>query len=308
MKLLGKSLDPGSQSTSPSMAQLHQLETGYPRPQLQRSQWINLNGTWKFCFDDEGKYKQSANIQTWTHQIEVPFAPECERSGIHDTQFHPNCWYEREFEVPLDRQRVLLHFGAVDYHALVWVNHQFVGEHEGGHTPFSFDITEVLNPNETQQVTVWAQDDPHDLAKPRGKQAWLPDAHSIWYPRTSGIWQTVWVECVPETYLEKIRWTADFERWEIGFEAIFGGAKCDDLQIKVRLTARDHLLVNDTYEVINGDINRRIALSDPGIDDYSRSNQVSRCVRARSSGSAAAMGRSHSNFGGLSSDSVRSSV
>ncbi|MBW4419950.1 MAG: glycoside hydrolase family 2 [Myxacorys californica WJT36-NPBG1] len=268
MKLLGKSLDAVSLSMSPSIAQFRQLETGYPRPQLQRAQWINLNGTWKFSFDDEGKFKRPADVQAWTHQIEVPFAPETERSGIHDTQFHPNCWYEREFEVPIDRQHVLLHFGAVDYQAFVWVNGQFVGTHEGGHTPFSFDITNFLNSDAVQRVTVWAQDDPQDLAKPRGKQDWQPEPHSIWYPRTSGIWQTVWVECVPETYLEKVRWTSDFERWEIGFEAMLAGTKCDDLQIKVRLTVGDRLLVNDCYEVVNGDINRHIALSDPGIDDY----------------------------------------
>ncbi len=280
MELLGKSLDTASQSTcnaigtfaNTTTAQLCQLEAGYPRPQLQRSNWINLNGTWKFAYDDQGQFKQPIDVSAWTHQIEVPFAPESERSGIHDTQFHPNCWYEREFEVPIDHARVLLHFGAVDYQAWVWINDQFVGSHEGGHTPFSFEITPFLNAEGVQRVTVWAQDDPHDLAKPRGKQDWLPEAHSIWYPRTSGIWQTVWIECVPETYLENIRWTPHFERWEIGFEAILAGGSRDDLQIKVRLTVGDgdriRLLVSDTYEVLNGDINRRIALSDPGIDDY----------------------------------------
>ncbi|HEY9806392.1 MAG TPA: sugar-binding domain-containing protein, partial [Candidatus Obscuribacterales bacterium] len=201
-----------------------------------------------------------------------PFAPETPRSGIADPGFHPNCWYERDFEINLAQNanpsRVLLHFGAVDYHARVWVNGQFVGEHEGGHTSFSFDITANLCPEGLQRVTVWAQDDPQDLAKPRGKQDWLLEAHSIWYPRTSGIWQTVWVEVVPETYLEKIRWTPHFERWEIGFEALIAGNACDDLRLSVRLTVDSRLLVNDVYEVINGEIHRRIALSDPGIDDY----------------------------------------
>lgn len=268
MKLLGKSFDSTAHSVSSPIALCRQLEIGYPRPQLQRSQWINLNGSWKFSFNDQGDWKQPIEVSAWTHTIEVPFAPETERSGIADAGFHPNCWYEREFEVPIDHQRVLLHFGAVDYQASVWVNGQFVGGHEGGHTPFSFDITNSLKPGTTQQVTVLAQDDPHDLAKPRGKQDWLPEAHSIWYPRTTGIWQTVWVECVPHTYIQKIRWTPHFERWEIGFEASMVGANCDDLYIKVRLSVGDRLLVNDTYEVVDEDINRRIALSDPGIDDY----------------------------------------
>jgi beta-galactosidase/beta-glucuronidase len=268
MKLLGKSLDSTAHSVSSPIALCRQLETGYPRPQLQRSQWINLNGSWKFSFNDQGNWKQPSDISEWTHTIEVPFAPEAERSGIGDTSFHPYCWYEREFEVPNDHQRVLLHFGAVDYQASVWVNDRFIGGHEGGHTPFSFDITDSLKPGTTQRVTVLAQDDPQDLAKPRGKQDWLPESHSIWYPRTTGIWQTVWVECVPETYISKIRWTPHFERWEIGFEASMMGAKCDDLYIKVRLSVDDRLLVNDMYEVVDEDINRRIALSDPGIDDY----------------------------------------
>lgn len=269
MKLLGRYLENEAPSDSSMIARFRQIETGYPRPQFQRANWVNLNGTWRFAYDDAGQWTKPADVSAWPHTIEVPFAPESQRSGIGDTGFHPNCWYEREFQIASSsEQRVLLHFGAVDYQARIWVNGQYVGEHEGGHTSFSFDITSVLNPDGVQRVTVWAQDDPHDLAKPRGKQDWQLDPHSIWYPRTSGIWQTVWLECVPETYLEKIRWTPHFERWEIGFEAFIVGTRTQDLQLKVRLTVGNRLLVNDIYEVINGEIHRRIALSDPGIDDY----------------------------------------
>lgn len=240
----------------------------YPRPQLQRSHWLSLNGAWKFTFDDVGSFVSPSDISGWTHTIEVPFAPESIRSGIGDTGFHPNCWYEREFDLPQRQGRVLLHFGAVDYYARVWVNNQFVGEHEGGHTPFTIDVTAVLNENASQKVTVWVQDDPHDLAKPRGKQDWQLEPHSIWYPRTTGIWQTVWVECVGKTYIERIRWTPHFERWEIGFEAFITGEQRNRLQLKVKLNVGEQILVNDVYEVINGEIHRRIALSDPGIDDY----------------------------------------
>ena len=245
-----------------------QRKTAYPRPQLQRGGWESLNGRWKFSFDDKGQLVQPSDIAEWTHTIEVPFAPESARSGIGDTGFHPNCWYEREFDVPPGEGRVLLQFGAVDYRARVWVNGQFMADHEGGHTPFSIDITPVLNEKEPQLVTVWAQDDPEDLAKPRGKQDWHLEPHSLWYPRTTGIWQTVWVERVPPTYIDQICWTPHFERWEIGFEAFIAGEQRDDIEIKVKLTVGDHVLVNDTYEVINGEIHRRIALSDPGIDDY----------------------------------------
>lgn len=265
----GESYSPDNKVPMPDMA--------YPRPQLQRQQWISLNGSWKFIFDDQGCFVSPSDISSWTHTIEVPFAPESIRSSIGDTGFHSNFWYEREFDVPKLDGRVLLHFGAVDYYARVWVNGQFVGEHEGGHTPFSMDITPVLNDEGSQKVTVWVQDDPQDLAKPRGKQDWQLEPHSIWYPRTSGIWQTVWVECVSKTYIERIRWTPHFERWEIGFEAFVAGEQHDAprglarstcLQLKVRMNVGDQVLVNDVYEVINGEIHRRIALSDPGIDDY----------------------------------------
>ena len=243
-------------------------DTAYPRPQLQRDDWLCLNGSWKFTFDDNGEFVRPGDISKWTHTIEVPFAPESIKSGIGDTGFHSNCWYEREFDLPVGEGRVLLHFGAVDYCARVWVNDQFMVEHEGGHTPFSVDITPVLNKNGPQRLTVWAQDDPYDLAKPRGKQDWQLEPHSIWYPRTSGIWQTVWAERVPATYIDRIRWTPHFERWEIGFEAFVAGELQDGVQIKVKLTVGNQLLVNDSYEVLNGEVHRRIALSDPGIDDY----------------------------------------
>jgi beta-galactosidase/beta-glucuronidase len=297
MKAFGKCLEDRYPCSIEDWNAKFMPDLAYPRPQLRRSQWLSLNGTWKFAFDDEGAYRQPNDIRNWANTIEVPFAPESIQSGIHDQDFHPNCWYEREFEVrmkdesgrmkedpvhpssliphPSDSSlvldptdRVLLHFGAVDYRARVWVNGQLVADHEGGHTPFSADITSVLNPDGVQTVTVWAEDDPFDLAKPRGKQDWQLNPHSIWYPRTSGIWQTVWLERVPETYIDRIRWTPHFERWEIGFEAFVTGQLQDGIQIKVKLTAGQQLLVNDTYEVLNGEIHRRIALSDPGIDDY----------------------------------------
>ncbi len=240
----------------------------YPRPQLRRSDWICLNGPWKFTFDDDSRFARPSDISEWLHTIEVPFAPESVRSGISDRGFHLNCWYQREFDLPRGDDRVLLHFGAVDYRARVWVNDQFMAEHEGGHTPFTVDITPVLNENGSQRITVWAQDNPYDLAKPRGKQDWQLEPHSIWYPRTTGIWQTVWVERVGKTYIDRIHWTPHFERWEIGFEALITGERHDGIELKVRLSVGEQLLVNDSYEVLNGEVTRRIALSDPGIDDY----------------------------------------
>ncbi len=228
----------------------------YPRPQLRRAGWQSLDGPWRFCFDDTRRFTVPAHVEgAWSHTIEVPFAPESARSGIGDTGFHAACWYEREFEPPPESQdgHVLLHFGAVDYEAQVWVNGRRVGAHTGGHTPFSFDVTDVLAPDGPQRVTVLAEDDPHDLAKPRGKQDWQREPHSIWYPRTTGIWQTVWVERVPDVYVHRVRWTPRLDRYEIGFEAALGGRKEPGLRVRLRLTVGDRVLADDTYSVVDGD-------------------------------------------------------
>jgi hypothetical protein len=247
-------------------------ELSYPRPQLRRRQWQSLDGPWRFIFDGELKYRIPSDVTAWPFSIQVPFAPESRRSGIGDTGFHRACWYQREFEVdPALRhqgRRVLLHFGAVDYHARVWVNDVPVAEHEGGHTPFFADITYALVPGRVQRVCVWAEDDPHDLEKPRGKQDWRLEPHGIWYPRTTGIWQSVWLESVPATYLKAIRWIPNVERWEIAFTACTTGAPVPDLRIAIRLTCGPRVLADDSYAVVGHEVHRRIGLSDPGIDDY----------------------------------------
>jgi beta-galactosidase/beta-glucuronidase len=242
---------------------------GYPRPQLQRKQWMSLNGPWDFAIDVEGGITRPGDVQ-WGQTIRVPFSPETPDSGIHDTGLYRACWYRREFELPpgAEGDRALLHFGAVDYRATVWVNDCQVLTHDGGYTPFTIDITDAAAGRTTQSVIVRAEDDPLDLTKPRGKQDWELDPHSIWYPRTSGIWQTVWVERVPPTYVSRLRWTPNLERWEIGCEAWLRGDTRDDLTLRVTLTAGDVTLADDRYLVISQEVHRRIALSDPGIDDY----------------------------------------
>lgn len=243
----------------------------YPRPLLRRSQWQSLNGPWRFLFDDEMRHRSPRDIDEWPLTIEVPFAPEAKLSGIGDTGFHRCCWYQRHFDVPRapgSNGRVILHLGAVDFHARVWINDSPVVEHEGGHTPFSADITNALQDGEQQCVTVWVEDDPHDLEKPRGKQDWRLEPHSIWYPRTSGIWQTVWLERVADTYISSIQWTPNVERWEVAMHAIISGAQRKDLRISVQLQVGEQVLACDTYQVMTHEVHRRIGLSDPGIDDY----------------------------------------
>jgi hypothetical protein len=117
-------------------------------------------------------------------------------------------------------------------------------------------------------LIVRVEDDPADLAKPRGKQDWLLEPHSIWYPRTTGIWQSVWLEVVPRTRIETLYWSSSLERWDIGLDATVRSRPGERLTLAVRLTRRQQLIASDTYEVIAGEVHRRIALSDPGIDDF----------------------------------------
>jgi beta-galactosidase/beta-glucuronidase len=234
-----------------------------------RERWLSLNGEWDFTLDVDDVWTVPQQVQ-WSAAINVPFAPEAPASGVGDTSFFRACWYRRVFTVP-DWQadtRLLLHFGAVDYCARVWVNGHLAGHHRGGYTPFHFDITPLVEPGRSIELIVRAEDDPQDLAKPRGKQDWQLQPHSIWYPRTTGIWQTVWLEQVPMTFIGWITWTPNLERWEIGFGCGLGGIRRDTLRLRVLLECRGVVIADDTYRVVNGEVHRRIALSDPGVDDY----------------------------------------
>jgi hypothetical protein len=243
-----------------------QQRHGYPRPQLRRPRWTCLNGRWDFCLDPDASIASPSEIR-WTDQIVVPFAPETAASGIGNQGLYQQCWYRRMFHLPpVGSQRVLLHFGAVDYAATVWLNGVRVAHHEGGYTPFTIDITQLLVDG-AQTLVVRAHDDPRDLAKPRGKQDWLLEPHAIWYPRTSGIWQTVWLEVVGERSIRHVQWTSSLERWDIGLAALIDGPAADDLRLRVRLHVGDLVLADDTYQVISNEVHRRVELSDPGVDD-----------------------------------------
>ena len=247
--------------------QLDATGRGYPRPQLQRAIWYSLNGTWDFALDPDATRRMPRDVE-WSEQIDVPFAAEAPASGLGYTGFFCACWYRRRIELPEtgDGDRWLLHFGAVDYTSTVWINGMYVGDHEGGNSPFTFDITDGVLDQECE-IVVRAEDDPHDLAKPRGKQDWRLEPHSIWYPRTTGIWQTVWLECVPKTRIGRLAFTPNLARWEVGLEACLEGAHRAPLRLGVKLRHGSTVLAVDTYELVNGEVHRGIALSDPGIDD-----------------------------------------
>jgi beta-galactosidase/beta-glucuronidase len=178
-----------------------------------RDHWADLTGTWSCRHDDE----DAGLAAGWQagfggRDIRVPFPPESTASGIGETGFHPVVWYSRtigrrELDAAGGSDRTLLHFGAVDYRASVWIDGAYVGGHEGGHTPFTFDVTRLVAGDGDHLLVVRAEDDPHDVTQPRGKQDWHEAPHRIWYHRTTGIWQTVWLETVPAVSVDHLRWT-----------------------------------------------------------------------------------------------------
>lgn len=182
----------------------------HPKPQFMRESWMNLNGEWEFCFDEKkiGKDKHYEN-EHFDKKIIVPFCPESELSGIGDTDFHNCVWYRRDIKIPESwkDKRVILHFGAVDYHTFVYINGTLAGEHSGGYSSFSFDITDYLK--DKNYISVCAEDDVRSNKQPSGKQSERLNSYGCSYTRTTGIWQTVWMEAVPEVYIKSAKYYTD---------------------------------------------------------------------------------------------------
>jgi beta-galactosidase/beta-glucuronidase len=205
--------------------------------------------------------------QGWQNQpevfdqtITVPFPPESRASGIGDAGFHPVVWYRRIFVVSdSDRdKRLILHFGAVDYRARVWVNGQLVAEHEGGMSPFSADITTALVSGDAEQViVVRAEDLPGDLSQPRGKQDWLAEPHGIFYHRTTGIWQPVWLEAVSPVHIVDVRWTPDVANLQLGVQVRLNQEPDRPLALRIHLSVNGSSLADDRYAV-HGDAVARV--------------------------------------------------
>ncbi|GAA2102077.1 glycoside hydrolase family 2 [Microlunatus panaciterrae] len=203
--------DPGSTATTTAARDDSVPRPEYPRPQLVRERWLNLNGEWEFEIDQgDSGLERGLLSRPLASSITVPFAPEAELSGIGNTDFLHAVWYRREVQVPADwqGQQILLHFQAVDYDATVWVNGIEVTRHRGGFSPFSADITAALVEDDVAEIVVRARDT-RDEPQPRGKQSSLFHNHDCDYTRTTGIWQTVWLEPVPVAHLQRPRISPD---------------------------------------------------------------------------------------------------
>ena len=201
----------------------------YPRPIMERNDWKNLNGLWKYAITPKGTPAPAA----YQGDILVPFAVESSLSGVGKMiNEKEELWYQRTFDVPSNwrGKQILLHFGAVDWKAVVWVNDVKVGEHTGGFTPFYFDITSVLNKgNNDLVVKVW---DPSDRGEqPRGKQ--IANPHGIWYTPVTGIWQTVWLEPVATQYITNLKTTPDIDNNSVKVEVAANTTSADKVEVKV---------------------------------------------------------------------------
>lgn len=192
----------------------------YPRPQLVRSTWQNLNGEWDFAFDEENRGVR-ANWQNGIpkqKKICVPFSYETKASGIKDPAQHEVVWYQRNFSfAKKEGKRSLLHFEGADFQTEVWVNGKAAGKHTGAYSRFSFDVTALLQEGENSLV-VRCQDS-ISVEIPRGKQRWMQENYACWYVQTTGIWKTVWMEEVPEIHIGEVKLTPEIARGELQIEA-----------------------------------------------------------------------------------------
>lgn len=233
-------------------------EPSYPRPLLRRDRWTDLCGRWSFAFDDDdqGVSRRWFDGGEFDRQIEVPYPPESKLSGVRDRGDHPVLWYQRRIVAPDPGpgERVLLHFGAVDYRAQVWVNGRLAVEHEGGHTPFEVDITSHLLPDSEQRLVVRTEDRMQDVHQPRGKQDWSREPHKIWYHRTSGIWQPVWLEVVPTVHISRLHWTAVPDQALVILDATLSQAPEHDSNLAVTLRTGDTMLAEQVTRCVEGRI------------------------------------------------------
>ncbi len=198
----------------------------FPNPQFERANWLNLNGEWDFEFDfgNSGFDGGMLEKKEWSKKITVPFCPESVLSGIGYTDFIPAVWYRRSFSLSAEQLngKVFINFGAVDYEAIVYINGKKAGYHKGGYTSFKFDITDLVKEGENE-VIVNAVDDTRNPMIACGKQSGELKSHGCHYTRTTGIWQTVWLEFTPEKYIKSFKIFPDYENGTVAISAVLAG-------------------------------------------------------------------------------------
>lgn len=227
--------------------------TEYPRPDFEREHFVSLNGEWSFAYDDkdlglnEKWYERPED--NFDKKVIVPYTYLCELSGINDQDFHDIVWYRRKINIKktLEDGRVILHFGAIDHTSDVWIDSYHVSHHEGGNTPIDIDITDFADDGADHYITVRAFDDSFDFEMTRGKQFWKRRSEGIFYTRTVGIWQSVWLEEVPRVYLKRVRVTPDLDERMIDIEMHTDGGAEATAEITISLKGKE--LLSDTVKI-----------------------------------------------------------
>ncbi|WP_304942533.1 glycoside hydrolase family 2 protein [Vallitalea guaymasensis] len=232
---------------------MNPLRQEYPRPQMVRKQWQNLNGTWDFEYDfsKSGKERNLQKEPNFPHKIQVPFCPESELSGINYKDFLNAVWYRKTFTIPSDWKNgcLIINFEAVDYYCEVWVNGEYIGSHKGGYTPFSFDITSFVSDGENT-LTVYAEDDTRTGTQPSGKQCSEYNSTGCFYTRVTGIWQTVWLEYVPKNYIKAFKIVPDVDNCKVHLDlSLSGKCSCKKLNVTAKY---DNRIVGDASIKVTG--------------------------------------------------------
>src|SRR4051812_46848676 len=227
--------------------------TEHPRPLLRRP-WTSLDGDWEFAADPDATARPGS--VTFDLRIRVPYAPETPAGGIRWRDALNRVWYRRPLPARENGRRTILHFGAVDRICDVWVGGAHVARHEGGYTPFAVDVTDHLG--DGAEVLVRADDDPLDLEAPRGKQDWRDEPHAIWYPRTTGIWRTVWLEQVAEQHITAVQWRGAPDTMRIDVRVEF--SRRMRARLHLRLRHGDRLLADDVVRIDGTSVERTLTV------------------------------------------------
>lgn len=227
----------------------------YPRPQFERAEWINLNGTWTYEFDfsNSGKSRQLTTAKQFNNTIIVPFCPESKLSGVSYTDFIDQMWYQRSISIPSNwkGKKILLNFGAVDYHAEIYIDGHYIDGHFGGSSSFSIDITRAVKPGQTHNLIVFVADNVRSGLQTAGKQSTQASSFACFYSRVTGIWQTVWLEAVSHNGLKSTGTYSDIDQELLIITPEFYTAS-QESQLEITLYADKRKVAQKVVKCING--------------------------------------------------------
>lgn len=244
----------------------------YPRPQLVRQEWENLNGTWDFLFDDRnvGEKEKFYTKFPGELKIEVPFTYETKLSGIGDENRHDHVWYRKKFTADknrLEKEKLMLHFEGSDFLTKVWVNGELAGSHRGGYSRFSFDISNFIRDGENEIIV--KADDSFDMAQPRGKQRWKDENFGCWYVQTTGIWKTVWLEYVPVMNLSSVKITPLLEKDCVELELeITADSYAGNLAAEVEISFQGTIVNKSVISVLESRVETRMNVFSREADEW----------------------------------------